>query len=440
MKNLHLVGITALAVSGVTWMFPILENNNIFPETRVCFRPKEINSKKNEHLLNCDSNARVGTILSSVFNDLNKRDIEFSGKVAADSATTHFDSNLDSVRLSVLGSMGLGVFAIGCFSTCISDLKKKRNVAYHQLRKDYTVNQFLTDNYLNPVSDNERAIGSLMSEKQLVVNVSELDKLASTNDLETAKNRKEIEKLSGSKSDSQVSGKKEKPNTAILKALKEHEDGWLIDLINSVKPIFLIGDMGSAKTSFAVSVALIRESQGHVVDCVSDRHLNGENNDKWKLLKATRKNDNDDDILTCLENQIERRVERIAEVPKKKEQFILDEFTQLAKISSEAKQLVSRFVTSTYSDTRKAQELFIGVTHSFTNASFGDGVFELRQRGWLIEKFSVNGETPIPRVVIRTGMKDSEGNNLENVEKTLPDWFRPEIISNHLNGTKLIDF
>ena len=84
--------------------------------------------------------------------------------------------------------------------------------------------------------------------------------------------------------------------------------------------------------------------------------------------------------------------------------------------------------------------MFIGVTHSFTNASFGDGNYELRGRGWLIEKFSGDGEKPIPRVVIKFGMKDKDGNNLEDVEKTLPNWFRPEYISNHLQGKKLIDF
>ncbi|NJO31176.1 MAG: hypothetical protein HC874_29195, partial [Richelia sp. SL_2_1] len=67
----------------------------------------------------------------------------------------------------------------------------------------------------------------------------------------------------------------------------------------------------------------------------------------------------------------------------------------------------------------------------------GDGVFELRQRGWLIEKFSVNGETPIPRVVIRTGLKDMKGNNLEDVEKTLPSWFRPELIHGHFNDSPI---
>ncbi|MEM7578871.1 MAG: ATP-binding protein [Cyanobacteria bacterium P01_A01_bin.80] len=273
--------------------------------------------------------------------------------------------------------------------------------------------------------------------KQFDAGNSEMDKTIAENLRDAAKADKERAKLQGKGGDFDTDTTAQNVDELLLceltKALKAHEDGWLFDLINSVKPIFLIGDMGSAKTSMAVSLGLIREKLGHIVFRIADKHLNGENSDKWNLLKPECKHDNNSSILEALQDQIERRSERINQRPTSKEQFILDEFTQLAKISKEAKELIPLFVTSTYSDTRKAKELFIGVTHSFTNASFGDGVFELRQRGWLIEKFSVNGETPIPRVVIRTGLKDLNGNNLEDVEKILPSWFRPELIHGHFN-------
>lgn len=277
--------------------------------------------------------------------------------------------------------------------------------------------------------------------KQFDAGNSEMDKTIAENLLDAAKADKERAKLQGKEGD-----RLDTPTTQnvdelrmaeLIEALKAHEDGWLLDLIKSVKPIFLIGDMGSAKTSMAVSLGLIREHSGHKVYRIADKHLNGENSDKWNLLKAEARHDNNSSILEALQDQIERRSERINQRPTSKEQFILDEFTQLAKTSKEAKELIPLFVTSTYSDTRKAKELFIGVTHSFTNASFGDGVFELRQRGWLIEKFSVNGETPIPRVVIRMGLKDMNGNNLEDVEKTLPSWFRPELIHSHFNDSPI---
>ena len=277
--------------------------------------------------------------------------------------------------------------------------------------------------------------------KQFDAGNSEMDKTIAENLRDAAKADKERVKLQGKGGDCHTTPTTQNVDelrmAELIEALKAHEDGWLFDLINSVKPIFLIGDMGSAKTSMAVSLGLIREKLGHIVFRIADKHLNGENSDKWNLLRAEARHDNNSSILEALQDQIERRSERINQRPVEKEQFILDEFTQLAKISKEAKELIPLFVTSTYSDTRKAKELFIGVTHSFTNASFGDGNYELRGRGWLIEKFSVDGEKPIPRVVIKFGMKDKDGNNLEDVEKTLPSWFRPELIHGHFNDSPI---
>ncbi|NJO31413.1 MAG: hypothetical protein HC874_30550 [Richelia sp. SL_2_1] len=209
--------------------------------------------------------------------------------------------------------------------------------------------------------------------KQFDAGNSEMDKTIAENRLDAAKADKERVKLQGKGGDRDTTPTNQNVDelrmAELTKALKAHEDGWLLDLINSVKPIFLIGDMGSAKTSMAVSLGLIRENLGHRIHRIADKHLNGENSDKWNLLKPECKHDNNSSILEALQDQIERRSERINQRPTSKEQFILDEFTQLAKISKEANVLIPLFVTSTYSDTRKAKELFIGVTHSFTNAS-----------------------------------------------------------------------
>ena len=118
------------------------------------------------------------------------------------------------------------------------------------------------------------------------------------------------------------------------------------------------------------------------------------------------------------------------------EQFIIDEFTQLAKINKES---VERFVTSTFSDTRKAKEYFIGVTHNLTNAAFGDGTAEMRKGAFYLKKFTLDNRKPIPRIVIKTGLKDNQGNNLLDVDKTLPAWFEALKIYNHFN-TDPIDF
>ncbi|MEM9926691.1 MAG: ATP-binding protein [Cyanobacteria bacterium P01_D01_bin.50] len=281
--------------------------------------------------------------------------------------------------------------------------------------------------------------------KTFELNNSEMDKHIAENLRDKAKADKERVKIEGKKSftaESRLNPQQELINS-MVDALKQHEDGWLWTLIESVKPIFLIGEQGSAKTSMAVAIAIIREALGHRVQKIADRHLHGENSDKWNLLKSELKYDNDSSILEMLSASIEERIENIARLPKDYHQVLMDEFTQLAQIEPKktSKAIVERFVTSTYSDCRKAHELFIGVTHSFTNATFGDGVYELRKKGWLIEKFAtVKGDKPLPRICIRIGMKNEQGNLLTDVEKTLPNWFRPEIINSHLQGKKIIEF
>lgn len=446
MNRFNIAGLSALVAASTLWASPVFNNNNLFPETRVCFRPKQVLNKENEGLLRCDNNERVGIILTPIFNELDKRDIEFSNKVASDSITQHFDSNLEQTKNFQLFSMLFGVAALGCFTKSESDRKEKRNGVYHKRRKQFVSNEMFTDSYLYPSNPKNIAIKEVANKKNLELLFSEQDKTISGNELETAKNLRALQKLEGNKQNASGISNNDslKENLdSLLESIKSHEDGWLWDVIDSVKPIFLIGEQGSAKTSFAVGVALIREALGHRVQKIADRHLNGENSDKWNLLKSEQKFDNESSILEMLQELIPERVENIASKPKDYHQVLLDEFTQLAQIEpkKDSKAIVQRFVTSTYSDCRKAHELFIGITHSFTNATFGEGVYELRKKGWLIEKFAnKKGTAPLPRICIRYGMKDNDGNILEDVNQTLPDWFRPEIISKHIKGEKLIDF
>ena len=298
MNRLNVAGLTGLAVSTILWIAPVFNNKDLLPETRICFRPKQVLNKENKHLLNCDSNERVGIILTSIFKNLDKHDIEFSGKVASDSITKHFDSNLEQTKNFQLLSILVGIGSLSCFVKSESDRKAKRNAAYHNRRREYTINEMITDNYLYPQSPTQIAVNKTVAKKNLELSFSETDKQISENELETVKNRKEIDKIKGKKSTPSRTSTDSNVNVeSILESLKQHEDGWLFDLVNSVKPIFLIGDMGSAKTSMAVGLGLIREALGYRVHRIADKHLNGENSDKWNLLKAECKHDNNSSIM-----------------------------------------------------------------------------------------------------------------------------------------------
>lgn len=97
--------------------------------------------------------------------------------------------------------------------------------------------------------------------KQHELQLSEIDRHIADNRLGTAKATKELDKISNTKQDTntatQVSPDEQLKNT-LIDALKSHEDGYLWKIINSLKPLWLIGNQGSGKTYTAPVVDYIR--------------------------------------------------------------------------------------------------------------------------------------------------------------------------------------
>ncbi|MFM6270233.1 MAG: hypothetical protein ACKPFA_27600, partial [Dolichospermum sp.] len=89
-----------------------------------------------------------------------------------------------------------------------------------------------------------------LSLKSHQLQLSELDKETTKNQLETLETQKKIEKINGN------SGAENSPKNELINALKSHENGWLWDIINSLKPLWLIGNQGSGKTYTASAIAL----------------------------------------------------------------------------------------------------------------------------------------------------------------------------------------
>ncbi|MCC2695330.1 hypothetical protein [Nodularia sp. LEGE 04288] len=270
--------------------------------------------------------------------------------------------------------------------------------------------------------------------------LSELDKETAKNHLETAEINRKLDKLNKSTGDTGTAT--QTPNdtlkNTLIDALKSHEDGYLWTIINSLKPLWLIGNQGSGKTYTAGAIALIRK---YCLDAsiyqLIDRHATGDNADVWKLLEASSKAESEDEISTAFEDCCDRWLQRIKEKPTKKQQVIVDEFTNLKSLCGES---AIAFFKMSLTDTRKAKEYLLGITHNATNESFPDGTASARKAGTiLLEKFSANGETPLSRVVVRYGLVDENGNNLEDVEHSLPSWMHPERIYQHFNG-KPINF
>ncbi|RCJ15032.1 hypothetical protein A6S26_34700 [Nostoc sp. ATCC 43529] len=279
-----------------------------------------------------------------------------------------------------------------------------------------------------------------LSLKSHELQIAELSKQIAENLLSEAELKRKLEKINKPMSDAKQSTADEQVKQILIEALKNHEDGWLWTIIKAVKPLWIIGEQGTGKTNTSVAVGLVRKyCLGVAVFRIADRHLNGANSKVWKLLEAKEKADNDLAIIEVLQDTYERRLKRIGLDldDKQAEQFLLDEFTHLKDIDEET---VKKFIKSTFSDTRKAKERFIGVTHLGTNEAFGDGTAAMRKAGSiLIEKFTADGEKPLSRVVIKHGLADAQGNKLEDVEHTLPGWFEAFTIHKHFND-KPIDF
>lgn len=279
-----------------------------------------------------------------------------------------------------------------------------------------------------------------LSLKSHQLQLSELDKETAKNNLETLETNRKIDKLNKPTQDSKQPTSNEELKNSLIEVLKNHEDGWLWTVIKAAKPLWIIGEQGTGKTNTSVAIALIRKYCLNIpVYRIADRHLNGANSKVWKLLEAQLKADNDSAIIEALQDTYERRLERISQDldDKQAEQFLLDEFTHLKDIDKET---VQRFIKSTFSDTRKAKERFIGVTHLGTNEAFGEGTDAMRKAGSiLIEKFSADGNIPLSRVVVKHGLVDTQGTKLKDIEYTLPKWFEANKIYQHFNG-KPIEF
>jgi hypothetical protein len=268
--------------------------------------------------------------------------------------------------------------------------------------------------------------------------LSELDKETIRNTLEILELQRKIDKLSGkAQPDNQPKlTANEQLKNSLIDALKNHEDGFLWTIISSLKPLWLIGNQGSGKTYTASAIALIRKyCLDAPIEYLIDRHATGDNAEVWRFLSPKNIAENEDDIAATMQDNIVFWGNRIKQKPSDKLQVIVDEFTNLRGLIGE---LADTWFKLSLTDTRKAKCYLLGITHNDTNSSFAEGTKDTRKAGMiLIQKFSANGETPLPRIAIRHGLADVNGNNLDDVEKTLPNWFHPQKIHDHFNGNPI---
>ncbi len=443
MNYYNLSGLINLGISTVLWVAPVFNNSNLFPETRVCFRAKVVQKWENRGLLKCDSNERVGIILTSVFRDLDKRDIEFAGKVGNDVITKHFDSNLSQTKHFQLFSIALGIVALSCFSKSEQDRKANRNRSYHGRRKEYFANEMVVDNYLNPVDPKAIATNKVIAQKGLQLSFSESDKTISENELQTAKNYKELAKIRGTEqqdtSAQETSTGFEEEKQTLIEALKSHEDGWLWYLVQSFTPIIIYGKAGSYKSYSAACIALLKH---YLIDAkvqsIADVDFNQNRNDSWKYLVPLEPTIYGagidwEDYGNAYSDAIERSKTRtLKDSPIVS---IWDELTNAKGKFDNAPNIIP-FVIAT---PRKRNEHCILISHGLTQDNLGG--CESISEPIKTQTYRLNLKTnPTGKPLFKgtlNGLVDEEGEELEDKKVTLPSWFRPELIHGHFNDSPI---
>ncbi|MFM6247758.1 MAG: hypothetical protein ACKPEQ_01190, partial [Dolichospermum sp.] len=141
-----------------------------------------------------------------------------------------------------------------------------------------------------------------LSLKSHQLQLSELDKETAKNNLETLETQRKIDKLNKPVQDAKTPTPNEQLKQSLIDALKGYEDGYLWTIINSLKPLWLIGNQGSGKTYTAGAIALIMKYCLYApIEYLIDRHATGDNAEVWKFLQAKNIAESEEKIAAAME-------------------------------------------------------------------------------------------------------------------------------------------
>lgn len=253
-----------------------------------------------------------------------------------------------------------------------------------------------------------------------------------------AKHIKEVEKLNKTasvKDSKKAADANEEARHELESKLKEHEDGWLYTVVNSSKPVFLVGPQGSWKSYCASTIALSRWClKGQKLISIVDPHFNKNMGESWKQLIAL-----EPEVYGGAQDWAEVGVGIQAGFSRWNERTLKDEpLTSIWDeqtnwvLHDECAQLAKEFIGRVISDPRKANESPIVITHSFTNQGTGGGggFAAAREEGILQLRLNADNDMrPLFKGRL-IGFKDQDGELVEDMKITIPkEWFNPKAIA-----------
>jgi hypothetical protein len=254
----------------------------------------------------------------------------------------------------------------------------------------------------------------------------------SLGDKQIAENLRDAREANGKFTQNAVEpSEKANKSEQLTEQLKQHEDGWLWDIMTSTKPIWLIGGQGSGKSSLAAAIVLCRyHLLNQKLALICDAHGHKNRPKAWKHLVPLEcamvgERNNYEAIAEGMDEAVQRwsdRTEDDAPI-----QSLWDELTQLS-MQPECGNEVKKFVRHSLTDVRKANEFVICIAHAFTNAATGnaEGFKELRDQETIqIKRKSKNGRQPLPYAEL-SGVYDDNGDLLHQQSVTIPEWIYPD--------------
>lgn len=303
---------------------------------------------------------------------------------------------------------------------------------------------------LELMSDQERQLaadryakGEKLDEANFELQLATLKAQAAEQNEKEAKHRAETEKLNKpKKKDSGASEPtgNEAAKAELIEKLKEHEGGWLHTLCTTRKILIIEGEMGSFKSYTAALIAYIRHQlKGHKLAWICDTDYHQNKSKAWAILQPL-----EFDAYgsgkdgSSLREGIERFFEGIEVRDEEKdpiETVIFDELTTYGDYP-ECESVAQSFMKFALSAPRKAAYGLIGITHSMTNEGMGKGggMAKARQRGTLHLLLNADNDYNPTFKGTLNGFKNDQGELVEDMSVTLPDWFRPKEISKMFEG------
>lgn len=253
------------------------------------------------------------------------------------------------------------------------------------------------------------------------------------------KHKVEMEKLAKGKkgkSDSiSASGGNEAAKAELEEKLKEHEGGWLHTLCTTRKILIIEGEQGSFKSYTAALVAYCRyQLKNHKIGWIVDTDYHQNKSKAWGILQpleveAYGSGKNGESLRDGLERFLEGigiRDEDNFPV----ETLIFDELTTYGDYP-ECFEVAKSFMKFALSAPRKAAYGVIAITHSMTNEGMGrgHGMAKARERGTLHLLLNADNDYNPTFKGTLNGFKNDQGELVEDMAVTLPDWFRPQAIA-----------